>query len=499
METQVIVVGGGPVGLLLAAELRLGGADVVVLERLSQPSGEPRAHTVDARTMEIFGYRGLLDRLGVLDSSDAGHFGGVPLDLSRLPTAYPGQWHVPQARVEEVLRAWATELGADLRLGHDLRGLAAGEDQVEATAEGPRGPVRLRAAYLVGCDGEESTVRRLAEFDFPGLAATRELLLADVSGIDLPDRRFQRRAGGLVVAARRGNGVTRLVVHEFGRTPPRRTAAPGFPEVAAAWSRVTGEDIGGGTPLWVTALGNGSRHVSRYRKGRVLLAGDAAHQQMPAGGQAVNLGLQDAANLGWKLAAQVRGWAPAGLLDTYHSERHPVIARALTGIRAQALLLLGGQDAAALQTIFGEMLRLGDGRDRIGSMITGLDVHYPAGDGHPLLGRRMPPVELVTEAGPSTSAVFLAPARGVLLDLAADEAAHAQLRAAARPWAGRVSLLTATPGPAALQGIDALLVRPDGHVAWVEGGAEKLTTALRRWFGEPQHHPSRPGHATAGA
>jgi 2-polyprenyl-6-methoxyphenol hydroxylase-like FAD-dependent oxidoreductase len=474
--TQVVVVGAGPVGLMLAAELRLGGAEVVVLERRATPGTESRASTLHARTMEILDSRGLLDRLGDPSVEPRGHFGGIGLGIT--------QWKVPQTRTEELLGEWATELGADLRRGHEVHRLSTTDGHVEVEALGPAGPVSLRARYVVGCDGERSTVRRLTGAEFPGEDARRELLRADVAGIRVPDRRFERLADGLAIASRRADGVTRVMVHEFG-TPPR-AAEPAFSDVADAWKRVTGEDIRGGTPLWVNAFGDANRLLTRYRHGRVLFAGDAAHRCLPAGGQALNLGLQDAVNLGWKLAMVVGGTASEDLLDSYHTERHAVARRVLGNIRAQAWLLLGGPDVEPVRAIVGELVALDEVRAHLAAMISGLDVRYEVGDGdHPLLGVRMPPVELMTEAGPTTTAALLRTGRGVLLNLSGNGAALSEV---ARPWQRRVDTVTAQAAPEVVPGLDSVLVRPDGHVAWAGAARRGLTTALRRWFGRPEAH-----------
>ncbi|MEU6083887.1 SDR family oxidoreductase [Streptomyces sp. NPDC047108] len=514
MDTQVIVVGAGPVGLMLAGELRLGGARVVVVERATAPSTESRASTLHARTMELFDQRGLLERLGEPPNDPRGHFGGLPLDLGSTGSPYPGQWKVPQTRTREVLLEWAAERGADIRPGHELTGLEQRDDRVEAVLRTPEGEtLRLSAAYLVGCDGENSAVRRLAGFAFPGTDATRELLRADVAGIEIPDRRFQRFPGGLAIAGRRPDGVTRVMVHQFGRPAVRRTEEPGFAEVAAAWREVTGEDISGGEPLWVNAFGNARRQAARYRTGRVLLAGDAAHVQMPVGGQALNLGLQDAVNLGWKLAAEAGGWAPPGLLDSYHDERHAVGRRVLGNIEAQSLVLLGGEEAADVRSVIGELLGYDSAARHLAGMITGLDVRHPApdvrhpapDDGPGLLGARLPFAELRTGPGASTrTAGTLRSGHGVLLDLAPDAPGHARLRAEAALWADRVRVvaatLTDTGSAGELAGVGAVLVRPDGHVVWcadvdTDGvgprGAGALRTALHRWFGAPSSAGTR--------
>ncbi|WP_329136788.1 FAD-dependent monooxygenase [Streptomyces sp. NBC_01476] len=485
-ETQVVVVGAGPVGLLLAGELRLHGASVVVLERRESPTTASRATTLHARTMEIFDSRGLLADLGTPANDPRGHFGGVPMDLT-LPTRYPGQWKVPQLRTEELLQKWAVSLGADVRRGWEVRAVADRGGQVDVTAEAPGGPRRLRAAYVVGCDGEQSTVRGLIGAAFPGLPARRELLRADVAGIQVPDRRFQRLPNGLAIASRGPSGVTRVMVHEFGRPAGARTGAPEFAEVVEVWRRVTGEDIGGGEPLWLNAFDDANRQLERYVHGRVLFAGDAAHVQMPSGGQALNLGLHDAFNLGWKLASAVRGPRSAPeLLETYHEERHAVGARVLANIRAQGLLLLGGPEVEPVRALLGELIAAGPARGHLAGMVTGLDVRYPAGPGdHPLLGARLPHLELATAGGTVTTTELLRHGGGLLLDLSAPP--DTQLRWLGALWADRVTTVPVRPEPAGPLGTGgALLVRPDGHVAWAGTDRDGATAALRRWFGPPE-------------
>ncbi|WP_165956134.1 FAD-dependent monooxygenase [Streptomyces hainanensis] len=493
-DTQVVVVGAGPVGLLLAGELRLGGADVVVVERLAEPTTESRASTVHARTMELLDQRGLLPRLGAQDRETRGHFGGLPLQLDDLPSPFAGLWKIPQARIEALLADWAVGLGARVRRRHELIGLEPGPTGVTARLAGPEGTSTLRADYLVGCDGERSTVRELAGIPFPGAAAGREMLRADVAGVDVRGRRFERLAAGLAVAARRPDGVTRVMVHRFGAPPVERSREPAFAEVADVWAEVTGESIGHGTPLWVNAFDDTSRQAARYRAGRVLLAGDAAHAQLPVGGQALNLGLQDAANLGWKLAATVAGHAPDGLLDSYHRERHPVGARTMTNIRAQAQVLLGAHDVDPLREVLAELLAFAPVRRHLAAMIAGLDIRYDIGGGdHPLLGRRLPPTRLTTGHGATGTSALLAAGRGVLLDLAPPGAVPRV--AVAAPWADRAVTAAARAergGP--LDGLTGLLLRPDGHVVWVGGsggGGGDLDSALCRWFGEPRPRSRR--------
>ncbi|MEU3915639.1 SDR family oxidoreductase [Streptomyces sp. NPDC029721] len=498
-ETQVIVVGAGPVGLLLAGELRLAGTDVVVLDTLTAPTSESRASTLHARTMEILDSRGLLDPLGEVPHDSTGHFGGIPLDLG-LPGPYPGQWKVAQTRLEEVLGEWAADLGADIRRGHELTGLAETRDGVTATVRTEDGQLSLRAAYVVGCDGENSAVRRLGGFEFPGTDAERELLRADVAGIDIPNRRFERRDGGLVIAARRPDGVTRVMVHEFGARP--RAGQPSFEEVADSWKRITGEDIGGGTPLWVNSFGDASRQASEYRRGRLLLAGDAAHQQMPIGGQALNLGLQDAFNLGWKLGARIAGHGTDALLDTYHEERHAVGQGVQSNVRTQALLLLGGPEVDAVREVFAELSASENVRTHLAGLISGLSVRHEvgeagaSGDGRGLTGSRVPAWEVTTAEGSTTTLELLRPGRGLLLLPPGDEARRAELARAAGAWGERVRVVAAdsvsaaggsgAAGAAGVAGVPegGVLVRPDGYVVWAGGPeAGALDEALTRWFG----------------
>lgn len=485
LDSQVIVVGAGPVGLMLAGELRLGGADVIVLESRKAPTTESRASTLHARTMEILDSRGLLEKFGTPPNEPRGHFGGIPLDLT-LPSPYPGQWKVPQTRTEEVLQEWALSLGADLRRGHEVRALSVEDDHVEVEAAGPDGTVRLRALSVVGCDGENSAVRRLTGADFPGAEAGRELIRADVDGIDVPNRRFERLEKGLAIAARRDDGVTRVMVHEFGRPAAVRTGEPEFDELCAVWRRVTGEDISGGTPLWINSFGDASRQLTRYREGRVLFAGDAAHQQMPIGGQALNLGLQDAVNLGWKLAVQVGRKASEGLLDSYHEERHTVGRRVLTNIEAQAMLLLGGPEVEPVRAVVGELVTSRPAREHLAGMVSGLDVRYDVGEGpSPLLGARIPHTELASQDGPVSTTALLRTGRGLLIDLRDDTEQHAAVEELTEPWHDRVTVTAARAWGTELDDAGLVLVRPDGHIAWTGTRTDELRTALERWFGLP--------------
>ncbi|GHE66415.1 SDR family oxidoreductase [Streptomyces thermocarboxydus] len=378
-DTDVVVVGAGPTGLMLAGDLRAGGARVTVLERLERPTTESRASVLHARTMELLAERGLLERFGPLPEAGPGHFGGIPLDLSEAGNSpYAGQWKAPQTHVEAVLAAWARELGVEVRRGLTVTGLAQRADRVRVVAVAPDGRrLRLDAAYVIGCDGEDSTVRRLGNFAFPGADSGKELLRADLAGIELRERRFERHPRGVANARRGPDGVTRIMVHAFDRTPGP-SGTPAFADVCAVWAHVTGEDISAARPVWLNAFGNARRQADRYRDGRVFLAGDAAHVQLPVGGQALNLGLQDAMDLGPKLAARLAGRAGDEVLDSYGLVRRAVGARVLTNIEAQAQLLFGGPEVDPLREVFRELLELPAARRHLGAMVGGLDGGRPA-------------------------------------------------------------------------------------------------------------------------
>jgi bifunctional hydroxylase/dehydrase len=488
MDAPVIVVGAGPAGLVLAAELRLGGVEVIVLEKLDKPSGESRGLGFTARTLELFEQRGLGPRFGEVETSALGHFGGIPLDYSILKGAHFGARGIPQTRTEQVLGDWAAELGADIRRGHQVVGLTDHGDSVELEVDGPAGRIILTARYVVACDGGRSFVRGAAGFDFPGTDATMEMFLADVEGCNLPARQIgEKKPNGMVMSAPLGKGIDRIIVCEQGNKPQGRTGPPEFGEVADAWQRITGEDISGGTPHWVSSFGDATRHVSTYRLGSVLIAGDAAHVHLPAGGQGLSVSVQDTMNLGWKLAATVNGWAPADLLDTYHGERHPVGARLLINTRAQGMLYLSGSEVEPLRTVFAELMQFPEVGRHLAGMVSGFSITYDVGQGdHPLLGRRIPDEKLVAAEGNTSAFELLHTARGVLLDLA-DSAA---LRAAAAPWSDRVDVVTVTPqelsDDSPLLHTAAALIRPDGYVAWaVHDTDQDPTAALSRWFGQP--------------
>ncbi|MBB5857499.1 FAD-dependent monooxygenase [Amycolatopsis umgeniensis] len=481
MDAEVIVVGAGPVGLMLAGDLRFAGADVVVLERLVEPTGESRASQLGARTMELFDQRELVHRLAAPERQRTGHFGGLPLDVGGLDSPFAGNWKVPQYETEAVLARRAVELGVDVRRGVELTAVTERADRVDLEASGAQGRIRLSARYLVGCDGGESTVRELAGFAVAREGVTRQLLRADVAGISVRDRRFERLPAGLAVAARRGDGVTRIMVHEFADDAKTVRGEHKFTELAEAWFRVTGEDIGDGVPIWVDAFDNACHLVTDYREGRVFLAGDAAHGQMPIGGQALNLGLHDAANLGWKLAAQVRGGAPAGLADSYDDERRPVAVCTQNDVRAQELLLLGGPEVESARQVLAELLAYEEVSATLAGSASGLNLRYSPGDGHSLLGKRLPPAELTVKLGSTTTTALSRSPKGLFLDLSQGQVSVDPVPG----WSHRVRAVAATrPQDGPLSDVDALLVRPDGYVCWVAGGEIALESALRTWFGK---------------
>ncbi|MGW0250538.1 FAD-dependent monooxygenase [Nocardia goodfellowii] len=483
VDASVIIVGAGPAGLMLAAELRLAGVDVVVLEKLSERSGESRGIGLTLRTMEVFDQRGLLPRFGELEVSSAGHFGGIALDLEVLGAPLRAARTVPQSTTETVLESWAAELGADIQRGQELIGIEPDADRVTARLRDGRA---LTARYVVGCDGGRSVVRRSVGFDFPGTPATTELYLADIRGVEIAPRMIgEVLPGGMVMAARLPDGAHRIIVSERGIPPQRRTGPPSFAEVADIWKRLTGTDISHGEPVWVSAFGDAARLVTTYRRGRVLLAGDAAHVHLPAGGQGMNTSIQDAVNLGWKLGAVLRGTAPEALLDTYHTERHEVGRKLLVNTRAQSLFILGGEEVAPLREVLTELVGIPAVERHLAARVSGLDIRYDVGSGtHPMLGARLPRTSLTRNGRATDTAELLRSGRGVLLDLADNPA----LRRRAAGWTDRIDLVTATPDQSGaadqLAGTTALLVRPDGHIAWAAPGSRHdLPMALDRWFG----------------
>ncbi len=478
---DVIIVGSGPTGLMLGAELALAGVDVAILERrrTSELAGS-RAGGFHARTLEILDQRGIADRfLAAGTTVQVAGFGTTMVDVSDLPTRHPYSLGLFQNHIERILLGWADELGVPVRRGVEVTGLAQDDAGVEVrVAEGEP----LRAAYLVGADGGRSVVRRAAGIDFVGPDATRSHLIAEVEVTEEPPAGIRRDATGVHGLGLMEDGrTTRVVVTEHELVTE---GEPTLAELGEALRYVFGTDFGIHNPTWISRFTDAARQAAAYRVGRVLLAGDAAHTHHPAGGQGIGLGVQDAVNLGWKLAQVVRGVSDDDLLDTYHEERHPAGARTLGYTMAQSLLQKPDARIDALCSILDDTLAFDGPRRAVGGLISGLDVTYDLGDGHPLLGRRMPDLDLVTTDGPRRVYELLHDARPLLLDLGGGLPATA--------WADRVRHVEATydgawelPVIGAVTAPSAVLVRPDGHVAWVGGGASAgLTDALARWFGD---------------
>jgi bifunctional hydroxylase/dehydrase len=498
-DADVIVVGAGPTGLMLAGELRLAGAGTIVVDRLAEPIKQSRALGFSARTIEEFDQRGLLPLFGELQTIPFGHFGGLPIDYRVLEGGSYGARGKPQSLTEAVLARWSAELGAVVRRGCQVTGLSQDADGVDVDLLTPDGPRHMRARYVAGCDGGRSTVRKLIGVDFPGTDPVIEMWFADVAGCALRPRfSGERVPGGMVMVLPMGPGVNRVVVYERGMKRDGE-GAPSFTEVADAWARLTGEDIRGGTPLWTSWTTDSSRQAAEYRRGRVFLLGDAAHIHLPTGAQGMSAGIGDAMNLGWKLGATIHGYAPAVLLDTYHSERHPVGARILANTLAQRILYLSGDEIDPMRELMAELLSYADVQRHLVGMVTGLDIRYDVGcSGHPLAGRRMPNAGIAGEVGVTPAFEFLHAGRGVVFDLADDDA----VRAAAAPWQDRVDIVTAASRPSgALEGVEAMLVRPDGYIAWIGSGPEPegLPEALTRWFGQLSRPQEVAAPASGGA
>lgn len=479
---DVIVAGGGPTGLMLAAELRLHGVHVVVLERLAEPTGHSRGRGLHTRSVEMMDQRGLLDRFLAVSEKFriGGLFGGIIKPWpERLDTAHPYGLATPQPVTERLLQERALELGAEIRRGCDVVAVSQDEDGVSVvTADGRR----LRSRYLVGCDGARSVVRKQLGVGFPGEPATVETLLGDmeltedpatVAAVVAEVRTTQLRFGAIP----EGNGVYRLVVPAEG-VAEDRTVPPTMEEFTQRLRAVAGTDFGAHSPRWLSRFGDATRQAERYRVGRVLLAGDAAHIHPPTGGQGLNLGIQDAFNLGWKLAAAVHGWAPEGLLDSYHTERHPVGAGVLANTRAQITLLGTDPGTTALRELFAQLMEFEEVNMYVTGMITAVDVRYDCGEGHELLGRRLRDVKL----GRGLRLYeLMRGGRGLLLDGTG--------RLSLEGWADRVDRVVDTGGEL---DVPAVLLRPDGHVAWVGEDQESLVNRMPTWFGAPVGRTHRP-------
>lgn len=495
MGTDVIIAGAGPVGLMLAGELRLHGLDVVVFERRAEPSGESRGVGFTRRAAEVLDQRGLLTRLGDIEIGDQGHFGGVPIDFTMLDDNHFGVRGVPQYRTETMLENWALEIGVTIRRGYEVVDFSDTGDGVDVVVAGPAGRAEHRACYLVGCDGGRSTVRKLAGIDFPGSEATRGMYVADISGPEIRPRPVGERVkDGMVLAVRLEEGVDRIIMHPDGQ-PPRDVTSVTYAEIAASWKRLTGQDVSDAEVHWISAFTNATRQAAEYRRGRVFLCGDSTHIHVPAGAQGLSVGLQDAVNLGWKLAAAVNGWAPEGLLDTYHAERHPVGRRLLRSTRAQSQLYLTGDEMRPMKTVMRELAQVPEAAHLLAGMVSGLEIRYDVGaTGHSMLGLRLrPDLELqLPDGGRAQVSELLRPARGVLVDVGASGGAA---RSAAA-WSDRIDIVRGSWVPKDIGSrhdpVESVLLRPDGHVAWAGPGGGDLTAALTRWFGSADVAASRP-------
>ncbi|WP_430336065.1 FAD-dependent monooxygenase [Rhodococcus sp. ACT016] len=501
----VIIAGAGPTGLTLATELRRGGADVLLLDRRADRGVDgSRAAGMQPRTVEMLDQRGIVDRFLALGPPlNLGNFAGIILDYSQLESRFPHTYNIMQADTEQVLESVAADLGASVRWSTEVTGLRQDAGGVEVTVHGPDGVETVRGSHLVGCDGGRSIVRKLTGVGFPGTDATMVCLIGDVELDEPPQHQMflDRREAGLITVVQFRPGWYRVVTSER-----ERSAAAGDPvtlaELQASTRRIAGTDFGMHSASWLSHFNDAIRQVDRYRSGRVFLAGDAAHIHVPAGGQGMNMGMQDAFNLGWKLAAVLRGNAPDSLLDTYHDERHAADAETLKLIRAQSILCEPEPKLADLLELMARLVSFDDVNRYLTAALSGLDLQYPTAGGHALLGRRVPDADIISGSGATRIFDLLRDARPVLLDLSHTPG----LTEAAAAWAGRVDVVTANcaadswavPGAGTIATPSALLIRPDGYVAWVAGDnldLDALRGTLGTWYG-PEALGS-PRHPTA--
>lgn len=476
-EHAVVIAGGGPTGMMLAAELTLAGTDVLIVER--RPSFKletSRSRGLHSRTIEVLDQRGVVDRfLAEGKAMQVQAFAGVPMDISDFPTRHNYGMALLQSHFERIMSGWLDELGVPILREREVTGFAQDDSGVDiALSDG----TSLRAQYLVGCDGGRSAVRKAAGIDFAGWDPTTCWIHAEVEMAEQPE--FGLRGGGGIGPAEGGRVGVTLIEPDVNRTDE-----PTLEDLRAALIRVDGTDHGVHSPRFISRFTDMTRQAVAYRSGRVLVAGDAAHVHPPMGGQGLNIGVQDSVNLGWKLAQVVKGRSPVSLLDTYQAERHPVGARVLQNTMAQRALGATDERTGALRDFLAELLTMDQPRKHIAGMISGLDVHYDLGEGHPMLGWRMPDLDLATANGPVRVFELLHNAKPVLLNLG--DAGALDITA----WAERVQLVNASyAGPWELPVLgevsapSAVLVRPDGHVAWVgEGRDAGLRDALTTWFG----------------
>ena len=483
-EHAVVIAGGGPTGLMLAGELALAGVDVAIVERrASQDLAGSRAGGLHSRTIEVLDQRGIADRfLSQGTVAQVAGFAWIPLDISDFPTRHNYGLGLWQNRIERILAGWVGELGVPIYRGREVTGFAQDDTGIDVEVSDGRS---LWAEYLVGCDGGRSLVRKAAGIEFPGWISSTSNLIAEIEMAEEPEWGIRRDDKGIHGLSRlEDGGPVRVMVTEqrLGRT-----GEPTLRDLSEALITVYGTDYGIHSPTWISRFTDMTRQAASYRKGRVLLAGDAAHVHYPVGGQGLNIGVQDAVNLGWKLAQVVKKMSPDSLLDTYHAERHPVAARVLRNTMAQVALLRTDDRTNALRDTVSELLSMDEPRKRFAAEMSGLDIHYDLGEGHPLLGRRMPDLDLVTANGPLGVFTLLHDARPMLLNLG--EPVGFDIA----PWADRVRLIDAEyvgkwelPALGAVTAPTAMLIRPDGYVAWVADGTDLgLPDALNTWFGPP--------------
>ncbi|AKF11630.1 Salicylate hydroxylase [Sandaracinus amylolyticus] len=473
----MVIAGGGPTGLTLAAELALARVDVAIVERrLTQDLAGARAGGLHARTIELFDQRGIAERfLSRGRVMQVAGFALIPLDISDFPTRHHYGLALWQEGIERVLAEWVLELGIPTYRGLDVAGFAQDDDGVDVALSDGRS---LRAQYLVGCDGGRSVIRKEAGIDFPGWDASTSFLIAEVSTGAEPPWGVRHDDKGIHGFAKLEDGPRARILSS---EQPVRRGEPTLDDLRESLVAVYGTDFDVHDATYLSRFSDATRQAASYRAGRVLLAGDAAHVHSPAGGQGLNLGVHDAVNLGWKLARVVHGTSPQSLLDTYQAERHPITARVLRATMAMTALNRGDERTRALHESVAELLRMDEPRKRYAAMMSGLDVRYELGDGHPLLGRRMPDLEVITERGPQRVFTLLHRARPVLLDLGGGlELASDRVERVVARYEGAWEL----PVLGAVAAPSAVLIRPDGYVAWVgEGTDAGLREALTKWFG----------------